>query len=154
MPLSTSSTLSSPSNQPLTPPFAAPLPPLAHTFKLPPRDSPTTDDSTTTPFSPPRPYALPTPLVPAPKAADPSIPLPPFLSRIYATHRPPINASPIAGPSQPLPLYLGPPAVPVVEEDLVPPENFAMVTEGVYRCGFPKRKNFAFMETLGLKTVL
>lgn len=54
----------------------------------------------------------------------------------------------------PNPLYLPPPALPKVEEDLVPPENFALVSSGVYRCGFPKKRNFKFMETLRLKTVL
>jgi tyrosine-protein phosphatase SIW14 len=36
----------------------------------------------------------------------------------------------------------------------VPPENFALVCSGVYRSGFPLKKNFKFMETLRLKTVL
>ncbi|RSH88019.1 uncharacterized protein EHS24_000543 [Apiotrichum porosum] len=64
----------------------------------------------------------------------------------------PTTVIPIAPP--PNALYLPPPAVPTVEEDLVPPENFAAVTHGVYRCGFPKRRNFKFLETLQLKTVL
>ncbi|WWD20255.1 hypothetical protein CI109_104731 [Kwoniella shandongensis] len=51
-------------------------------------------------------------------------------------------------------LYLPPPALTKVEEDLVPPENFALVSSGVYRSGFPKKRNFKFMETLRLKTVL
>ncbi|ODN72912.1 hypothetical protein L202_08328 [Cryptococcus amylolentus CBS 6039] len=51
-------------------------------------------------------------------------------------------------------LYLPPPAMPAPEEDLVPPENFSLVSSGVYRCGFPKKRNFKFMETLRLKTVL
>ena len=54
----------------------------------------------------------------------------------------------------PIPLYLPPPAVPQLEEALVPPENFAMVCPGVYRSGFPKKRNFRFLEGLGLKTVL
>ncbi|KAJ3330560.1 hypothetical protein HDU93_000332 [Gonapodya sp. JEL0774] len=33
-------------------------------------------------------------------------------------------------------------------------DNFALVCKGVYRSGFPKKKNFAFMKKLGLKSVL
>ncbi|WWC73742.1 uncharacterized protein I206_107714 [Kwoniella pini CBS 10737] len=51
-------------------------------------------------------------------------------------------------------LYLPPPTLPNVEEDLVPPENFSLVSKGVYRSGFPKKRNFEFMKTLRLKTVL
>ncbi|ORY90881.1 protein-tyrosine phosphatase, partial [Leucosporidium creatinivorum] len=40
------------------------------------------------------------------------------------------------------------------EEDLLPPENFAMVSSFVYRSSFPKRKNFKFLKQLGLKSVL
>ncbi|EIW71565.1 hypothetical protein TREMEDRAFT_26965 [Tremella mesenterica DSM 1558] len=54
----------------------------------------------------------------------------------------------------PQPLYLPPPSVPVIVEDLVPPDNFATVCKGVYRSGFPLKRNFGFMETLQLKTVL
>lgn len=39
-------------------------------------------------------------------------------------------------------------------EELFPPENFVMVTKGIFRSSFPKRKNFAFMKRLGLKTIL
>lgn len=85
-------------------------------------------------------------------------PLPPFLSRILATHHPPPQpSSPSYGPeAKPTPqsLYLPPPAIPDIEEDLVPPENFALVCPGVYRSGFPKKRNFGFMQTLGLKTIL
>lgn len=37
---------------------------------------------------------------------------------------------------------------------MLPPENFAMVTSFVYRSSFPKRKNFPFLKSLGLKSVL
>ncbi|KAK4685794.1 hypothetical protein P7C73_g4342, partial [Tremellales sp. Uapishka_1] len=97
--------------------------------------------------------------------------VPPFLQKIrtndLARNAPggsPQQASPsvfqpaalqtTAVPPPPNPLYLPPPAVPNVEEDLVPPENFALVSSGVYRCGFPKKRNFKFMEELKLKTVL
>lgn len=41
------------------------------------------------------------------------------------------------------------------EEPLLrPPDNFAMVSPGVYRSSFPSSKNFEFLKTLGLKTVL
>eukprot|EP01135_Chromosphaera_perkinsii_P010095 Nk52_evm20s2011 gene=Nk52_evmTU20s2011 len=42
----------------------------------------------------------------------------------------------------------------VEEEELIPPENFAMVAKGIYRSGFPKKKNFPFLKKLGLKTIL
>jgi len=86
------------------------------------------------------------------------IPIPPFLAKIREAHRPPQT---ISNPSpshptipSPQPLYLPPPAIPSIEEDLVPPENFALVSSGVYRSGFPKKRNFRFMDTLKLKTVL
>ena len=85
------------------------------------------------------------------------IAVPPFLEKIRTTHlaavptpSPPFNPSTTSAPG----LYLPPPLVPSPEEDLVPPENFALVSSGVYRCGFPKKRNFRFMETLRLKTVL
>ncbi|WWC65783.1 uncharacterized protein I303_108405 [Kwoniella dejecticola CBS 10117] len=84
---------------------------------------------------------------------------------INSTYPPHSNSSsPVPNPSNqngvaqqqppPNPLYLPPPALPSVEEDLVPPENFALVSKGVYRSGFPKKRNFGFMQTLRLKTVL
>ncbi|KAF1318976.1 hypothetical protein FI667_g13504, partial [Globisporangium splendens] len=40
-------------------------------------------------------------------------------------------------------------------EELIPPENFAMVEKGLYRSGFPKKKNFAFLKKcLGLRSIL
>eukprot|EP00051_Salpingoeca_urceolata_P029641 m.490501 g.490501 ORF g.490501 m.490501 type:complete len:272 (+) comp28209_c0_seq1:108-923(+) len=36
----------------------------------------------------------------------------------------------------------------------VPPLNFAMVVRGVYRSGYPNKKNFPFLEKLGLKTMV
>nr|CCA21879.1 hypothetical protein ALNC14_080220 [Albugo laibachii Nc14] len=39
-------------------------------------------------------------------------------------------------------------------EELIPPENFAMIERGLYRSGFPKKKNFAFLESLGLRSIL
>ena len=35
-----------------------------------------------------------------------------------------------------------------------PPENFAMVWKGVYRSGYPTKKNFSFLERLGLRSVV
>lgn len=37
---------------------------------------------------------------------------------------------------------------------LVPPTNFSMVEEGLYRSGFPEPSNFPFLETLNLKSVI
>lgn len=35
-----------------------------------------------------------------------------------------------------------------------PPENFAMVCEGVYRSSFPRVDNFSYLKKLGLKSIL
>ena len=40
------------------------------------------------------------------------------------------------------------------DEFIIPPENFAMVEAGIYRSGFPKKKNFSFLKKLRLKTIL
>ena len=40
------------------------------------------------------------------------------------------------------------------EEEWIPPENFTLVSKGIYRSAFPKRKNFGFLKRLGLKSVL
>lgn len=40
------------------------------------------------------------------------------------------------------------------QEDLLPPENFAMVDTGVYRSSFPMKKHFPFLKRLRLKTIL
>ncbi|KAL6628636.1 protein-tyrosine phosphatase [Neocallimastix sp. 'constans'] len=37
---------------------------------------------------------------------------------------------------------------------LVPPLNFAMVSKGIYRSGFPNKKNFAFLKKLKLKSIM
>ncbi|TPX69068.1 hypothetical protein SpCBS45565_g02624 [Spizellomyces sp. 'palustris'] len=42
----------------------------------------------------------------------------------------------------------------LVDEELYPTENFNMVTKGVYRSAFPKKKNFSFLKKLGLKSIL
>ncbi|BEI80662.1 hypothetical protein CcaverHIS002_0111910 [Cutaneotrichosporon cavernicola] len=77
--------------------------------------------------------------------------VPPFLAKIRARVQPP--TPPLVALEGPNTLYIPPPP-PDVEEDVVPPENFAAVTQGVYRSGFPKKRNFQFLETLQLKTVL
>ena len=40
------------------------------------------------------------------------------------------------------------------DEDLLAPENFAMVEPGVYRSAFPRSKNMGFLKTLGLRAVV
>lgn len=37
---------------------------------------------------------------------------------------------------------------------LVPPLNFAMVSKGIYRSGYPNRKNFPFLAKLKLRSIL
>ncbi|XP_014505389.1 probable tyrosine-protein phosphatase At1g05000 isoform X3 [Vigna radiata var. radiata] len=40
-------------------------------------------------------------------------------------------------------------------EDLfVPPLNFAMVDNGIFRSGFPEPANFSFLQTLGLRSII
>mmetsp|Transcript_5716 Transcript_5716/g.10244 ORF Transcript_5716/g.10244 Transcript_5716/m.10244 type:complete len:235 (-) Transcript_5716:1003-1707(-) len=37
---------------------------------------------------------------------------------------------------------------------LIPPENFSMVMPGIYRSGFPKRKNLPFLSNIKLRSIL
>lgn len=39
-------------------------------------------------------------------------------------------------------------------EELIAPDNFAMVSPGIYRSSFPKKKNFPFLKSLNLKIIL
>lgn len=41
-----------------------------------------------------------------------------------------------------------------VEEILVPPLNFAMVDNGIFRSGFPDSANFGFLKSLRLRSVM
>ncbi|KAF2284879.1 hypothetical protein GH714_031847 [Hevea brasiliensis] len=45
---------------------------------------------------------------------------------------------------------------PVVGDDLtfIPPLNFAMVDNGIFRSGFPDSANFSFLQTLGLRSII
>ncbi|XP_038694494.1 tyrosine-protein phosphatase DSP1 [Tripterygium wilfordii] len=53
---------------------------------------------------------------------------------------------------------LSPPEVPAPvpgdELSLIPPLNFAMVDNGIFRSGFPDSANFAFLQTLGLRSII
>ncbi|CAN4109938.1 unnamed protein product [Withania somnifera] len=40
------------------------------------------------------------------------------------------------------------------EEFFIPPLNFAMVDNGIYRSGFPDVDNFSFLQTLGLRSII
>ncbi|KAI3916770.1 hypothetical protein MKW98_026241, partial [Papaver atlanticum] len=40
------------------------------------------------------------------------------------------------------------------EELFVPPLNFAMVDNGIFRSGFPDTSNFPFLQTLGLRSII
>lgn len=41
------------------------------------------------------------------------------------------------------------------EEDFfIPPLNFAMVDNGIFRSGFPDVDNFSFLQTLGLRSIM
>ncbi|RWW71090.1 hypothetical protein BHE74_00021205 [Ensete ventricosum] len=42
----------------------------------------------------------------------------------------------------------------VAEGVFVPPLNFAMVNDGVFRSGFPDTTNFRFLETLRLRSIV
>jgi tyrosine-protein phosphatase SIW14 len=37
---------------------------------------------------------------------------------------------------------------------LVPPENFAMVWRGVYRSSYPTKRNFTFLQQLGIRSII
>ncbi|OAY35063.1 tyrosine-protein phosphatase DSP1 [Manihot esculenta] len=55
--------------------------------------------------------------------------------------------------SPPSPAFL---SSPVVGDDLtfIPPLNFAMVDNGIFRSGFPDSANFSFLQTLGLRSII
>jgi tyrosine-protein phosphatase SIW14 len=40
------------------------------------------------------------------------------------------------------------------ESALVPPLNFAMVEEGIFRSGFPETTNFRFLKSLNLRSIV
>ncbi|CAN0897079.1 Tyrosine-protein phosphatase DSP2 [Linum grandiflorum] len=40
------------------------------------------------------------------------------------------------------------------ELSFIPPLNFAMVDNGIFRSGFPDSANFSFIETLGLRSII
>ncbi|RID61996.1 hypothetical protein BRARA_E01098 [Brassica rapa] len=40
------------------------------------------------------------------------------------------------------------------ELNLIPPLNFAMVDNGIFRSGFPDVSNFSFLKTLGLRSII
>ena len=83
---------------------------------------------------------------------DTTPPIPPFLQSILSAH--PAPQTPVDQPNPSSALYTLPQAPPPPEDPLIPPENFSIVSSGVYRSGFPKKRNFKFMEGLRLKTVL
>lgn len=44
--------------------------------------------------------------------------------------------------------------VSVEELNLIPPLNFSMVDNGIFRSGFPDPANFSFLQTLGLRSII
>lgn len=40
------------------------------------------------------------------------------------------------------------------EEPYIPPLNFSMVDNGIFRSGFPESANFSFLQTLGLRSIM
>ncbi|KAL8291794.1 hypothetical protein RQP46_002052 [Phenoliferia psychrophenolica] len=64
------------------------------------------------------------------------------------------SSTPIYTPAQRLENVYSLPKEIAIEETLLPPQNFAMVSSFVYRSSFPTRKNFPFLRSLGLKSVL
>ncbi|KAF2546126.1 hypothetical protein F2Q70_00019412 [Brassica cretica] len=42
----------------------------------------------------------------------------------------------------------------VEELNLIPPLNFSMVDNGIFRSGFPDPANFSFLQTLGLRSII
>ncbi len=53
----------------------------------------------------------------------------------------------------PVPRPLAPPDAPATEQVFVPPLNFSMVAPGVYRSGYPNKRNFPFLKRLGLRSI-
>eukprot|EP01012_Entosiphon_sulcatum_P041590 TRINITY_DN55457_c0_g1_i1.p1 TRINITY_DN55457_c0_g1~~TRINITY_DN55457_c0_g1_i1.p1 ORF type:complete len:199 (+),score=36.08 TRINITY_DN55457_c0_g1_i1:56-652(+) len=47
-----------------------------------------------------------------------------------------------------------PNAAVVPEGPLIPPINFAMVAPGVYRSGYPTKKNFPFLAKVGIRSII
>ena len=45
-------------------------------------------------------------------------------------------------------------AVPQSGRVLYPPANFSMVEKGLYRSSFPAKKNFSFLQHLGIRSIL
>ncbi|KAI8084589.1 uncharacterized protein BX664DRAFT_169042 [Halteromyces radiatus] len=50
--------------------------------------------------------------------------------------------------------FIGQDDTDLFQEALIPPENFNMVCQHVYRSSFPKKKHFRFLEKLKLKSIL
>ncbi|KAF8106476.1 hypothetical protein N665_0139s0066 [Sinapis alba] len=44
--------------------------------------------------------------------------------------------------------------VSIEELNLIPPLNFSMVDNGIFRSGFPDPANFSFLQTLGLRSII
>jgi tyrosine-protein phosphatase SIW14 len=40
------------------------------------------------------------------------------------------------------------------EEPYIPPLNFSMVDNGIFRSGFPDSANFSFLQSLGLRSIM
>ncbi|KAJ2704668.1 tyrosine-protein phosphatase siw14 [Coemansia sp. IMI 203386] len=62
--------------------------------------------------------------------------------------------TPPPAPSSAIKLYTDTVDMDDFPEDLYPPENFAMVCPYIYRSGMPKRRNYAFLKKLKLKSIL
>ncbi|KAG2182033.1 hypothetical protein INT43_006959 [Umbelopsis isabellina] len=77
-----------------------------------------------------------------------------ILSATRATARPQHSITVSNPPWSALDDLLGDEEEEVFEEALIPPENFNMVSEYIYRSSFPKKKHFTFLKKLGLKSVL
>ena len=72
-----------------------------------------------------------------------------------ATSAEPTGSAASAAASRPPPDAARPaPQRPLEGEEILPPENFAMVWRGVYRSGFPTKKNLAFLQQLRLRSIL
>lgn len=50
---------------------------------------------------------------------------------------------------------LSPPVIDVGDEEVyIPPLNFSLVDNGIFRSGFPDSANFSFLQSLGLRSIL
>lgn len=92
---------------------------------------------------------------PPPQQQQPHLNNNPDISAIMETEgaaniKIPSSSEAIAAAPPPSPVVVVAPPPPV----LIPPINFSMVAPGIYRSGYPSRKNFRFLQKIGIRSIL